>query len=189
MGDRGVAFGHETARRIVDKTRQDEATPTDRTGQAARRDLLPRDYREFELAEELSGGKGSTAAVKWLWWHVDSEDFIDSSETGEVYDHTGNAYGLEGEIGDARFLGGKWVINRNPGRPVYDVTASGDISAGSSTGDFTATIDGTSRTVEASIPSGAIPTGKKIASGTAGFVSNSGGTFHLISLAECRDDA
>lgn len=129
---KGVQLGLETSRRIVHRTRLAEATPTDKTGRDVPQDTLPRDYRQFELTAELSGGAGSTAAVKWLRWDYQNSEFIDSGDTGEVLDATGNAWGISGDRGEAVFRGGQWIVHINPGQPVYRGKLDGDLDSGDS---------------------------------------------------------
>lgn len=185
MAERSVAFSQQAARRIADRVRAAEATPSDRTGHLVRR-ALPDDYRFFELSEELSGGAGSTAAVKWLWWNTEDDDFIDSGETGEVFDHLEVAWGLEGERGEARFLGGKWVVSINPGQPFYEGTAAADISSSATTANVNVNIEGDTRVVQCNVPSGAISSGKKYASGGRLFMGHSRGAFRIFSFVSCE---
>ncbi len=185
---RGVAFGEQTARRLVDKLRAGEASPRDERGH-----LMPPlagdDHRFFELTEELSGGAGETATCKWLWWNTEVDDFIDSGETGEVLDALGNAWGLEGERGEARFLGGKWIVSNNPGQPVYEGTAAADISAAATTANVNVVIGTDTRVVSCNVPDDAIGTGKKYTSGDRLFIAHSRGAFRIVSFVECEATA
>lgn len=186
--DRGIQFSTSAARRIVESVRAAEATPRDQTG----RDRPPPrvdDRRFFELTEELSGGAGSSAACKLLWWNTEDDDFIDSGETGEVFDAMGNAWGLEGERGEARLLGGKWIVTVNPGQPIYEGTADADISATATTAEFSVEIDGDTRTVEAAIHAAAITSGNKYGSGNAAYLACIRGTFTAVSFVECEETA
>jgi hypothetical protein len=183
MAERGVTLAKETARRIVRQIRAAEATPSDRTGRDVPSSRLPRAYRDFELTEELSGGTGATAEVKWLIWNAANEELQDSGETGEVLDAYGNAYGLEGERGEARFVGGKWVVSRNPGSAVYKGTFSGATTSSPANVDIE--INGNTRTVSCIL--GRTPTsGKKYAAGGVCFVSAFAGVFYVIAVVDCE---
>lgn len=182
-GERGVALGRETARRVIRKVREDEARPVNRTGCDVPSTVLPRFFRDFELAEELSGGAGETAEVKWLRWSKADDELVDSGDTGEVVDLYGNAWGLEGERGEARFLGGLWVVSSNPGQPTYQCTLDADVGTTGYT-NVSATIDGQTRTVSAYMP--ASPgTGMKWASGSTVFIAHSRGNWRIVSITAC----
>jgi hypothetical protein len=182
-GERGVAFGRETARRVIRNIREDEARPSDRAGRDTPSMLLPRFFRDFELAEELSGGAGETAEVKWLLFSKADDELVDTGETGEVEDLYGNAWGLEGERGEARFLGGKWIVSSNPGQPDYQGTFASDVTA-SGAANVSVTIDGNARTVSANVPVSP-GTGMKWASGTIVFIAHSRALFRVISITDC----
>ena len=184
MAERGVAFGASAAKRIVDTVRARESTPRDQRGRL--RPGLSDDHRFFELTEELSGGAGSTADVKWLWWNTEDDDFVDSGETGEVLDHLSNAWGLQGERGEARFLGGKWVVIGNPGQPVYQGTAAANILSSHTIASINVDIDGATRSVTANVPTGAVSSGKKYASGGIVFIAHSRGAFRIVSFVSCE---
>lgn len=185
MAERPVAFSRQAAKRIAEAVRGVESMPRDQSGRLLPRGV-PDDHRFFELSAELSGGAGEVAAVKWLWWNTEDDDFIDSTETGTVLDALGNAWGLEGERGEARFLGGKWIVSHNPGQPVYEGTAAADISASATTASISVVIGSYTRTVTANVHADAIATGKKYASGDALFIAHSRGAFRIISFVECE---
>lgn len=188
MAERSVAFGAATARRIIAQVRAAEGTPRDQTGRLLAGTVFD-DRRFFELTAELSGGAGQTAAVKWLWWNAEQGGLADSGQTGEVIDLLGAAWGLAGERGEARWLGGLWVVSFNPGQPVYEGTANGDISATASTASIHVTIGGQTRTVTANVPDDAVGTGKKYTSGDRLFIAHSRGAWRIVSFVECEASA
>jgi hypothetical protein len=191
MASPGVQFEKSTAQRIVDKVRRAENTPDDRTGLDVYHKYIPRAYREFELTEELSGGVGSTAAVKWLRWNNPAEEIQDSGETGEVFDHLGTAWGIEGERGEARRLGDRWVVSRNPGRPVYHGKLDGDLDSGSSAvmsvwEGATLADSGVNITIYDASSLVMITASKKIASGVAVTAMYDGTKFYLNVPGACE---
>lgn len=177
-----MVFGPETARRIVANTRRGEALPLDRTGKDVPSATLNRYYREFELTEELSGGKGAEADVKWLVWNDASQEMVDSGKTGEVCDHLGAAWGIKGDRGEARFLGGKWVVSRNPGQGIYPGSLAGDTT--SSPANVTISLGGEDSTVSCTLRK-TPPSGEKYASGTGCYVGNCRGAWEIVAMLDC----
>jgi hypothetical protein len=139
----------------------------------------PRTYRHFTLTEQLDAG--GEADVTW-----------DDDTTGTVYDRDTCCYGLEGETGEAgAFLNEagdavEWRVTKNPGQPIYEGTAAAAISSSASTANINVSIDGSSRTVSAAVPSGAISSGKKYPSGGRLFISHERGTWKIIVFVTCE---
>jgi hypothetical protein len=186
---RPISFGEETARRIIRQTRYSEARqPGDRLEQDGNR-TVPRFYRVFELTEELSGGAGSTAAVKWFRWNPTDEEYQDSQETGEIIDTLGNYWGLEGERGRAAWIGTTasgplWEVVDNPGQAVYYGTLDADTD--SSPCDVSVSIDGNTRTVSAVLR--AVPaTGRQYGSGTGVYLGYFRTQFEIVSVVDCDE--
>jgi hypothetical protein len=185
-----VSFGPETARRIIDQTRLAEARPrNDRVADEPRK-ALPRYYRVFELTEELSGGAGSTAAVKWLRWSTADEEYQDSGETGTITDTTGRHWGIAGEIGRAAWLGTDdapiWEVVDTPGKPAYYGTLADDTT--SSPCNVSITVAGSAQTVSCTLRE-TPDAGKKYASGTGCYVANTQDGWEIVSILSCTVDS
>jgi len=139
----------------------------------------PRTYRRFALSAQLDAG--SSAAVEW-----------DDGSAGTVYTPNTNAYGLEGETGEAYPAvdsAGRiqWRVSQNPGQGVYKGSLAADATSTGSV-NVTITIDGMSRTVAAQLR--ADPgTNKKWSSGATCYVGHFRGSWEIISITECPASA
>lgn len=140
----------------------------------------PRTYRRFELTATLNAG--SSAAVTW-----------EDGSTGEVTDPDKCCHGLAGETGEAAaaIVGDSvvWQVCKNPGQPVYAGTTAAAIPYGASSATINVSIEGQTRAVGCTVPTGAVSSGKKYPSGGLVFISHERGTWKIISFVTCEVSA